>query len=186
MRAALRREADGQRALLAGDGTAAAAAFRAAATLYRASWEAAPSGSYGSLLGMLKASVLAGDAREGAGYARAALGDRGAGSPSAAYVRALIGLIAGDRDGAVAWATRMRCGSSAAFDRTAEAILALARGDAVAYGGALRAIVCDFEQRTDHLTGVAIADTAVMLQRLAGDHGVHVELSSDLLPAAAV
>jgi hypothetical protein len=183
MRDALAREADGQRALLAGDGEAARASLRAAADLYRESWEAAPSGSYGRLVGMLKASVLAGAGagREAAQYALAALGDEDGGSPTVAYVRALSGLISGDDRAAGAWAPHMRSGSPA-FDRTAEAIAALAARDQAAYVAALAEIVRDFEQRTEHLTGVAIADTALMLERLAGDRGLRAGVRSALLP----
>ena len=44
---------------MAGDQVAATARLRAAALGYRASWEAAPPRSYGRLIGMLKAAVLA-------------------------------------------------------------------------------------------------------------------------------
>ncbi len=184
MRTALAREAEGQRALLDGDGERASAALRAAAELYRQSWEAAPRGSYGRLVGMLKASVIAGGGPQAAAYARAALGDErddGADSPTAAYVRALIGLITGDDSAAASWAQRMVSGSPA-FDRTAAAITALAHRDQAAYAPALQEIVRDFEQRSEHLTGVAIADTAVMLQRLAASRGLLAPIRSDLLP----
>ncbi len=72
---AIADEAGAQRALLDGDRERASAGFRAAADAYRASWEAAPPRSYGRLVGMLKAAVLAGDAGEDATYARRALGD---------------------------------------------------------------------------------------------------------------
>ena len=75
MRAAIERDAEAQGALLAGDRDAALAAFHSAADLYRASWEASPPHSYGRLVGMLKSSILAGDATEAAAFARDALGD---------------------------------------------------------------------------------------------------------------
>ena len=59
-----------------------------------------------------------------------------------------------------------------AFARTADALGALAAGDRAAYDPALRAIVADFEARDAHLTGVAIADTAIMLDRLAEPRGL--------------
>src|SRR3954471_7835179 len=55
----------------------------------------------------------------------------------------------------------MRSGSWA-LGRTADAIAALAAGDREGYGAALAAIVHDFQQRRKHLTGVPIADTAMM------------------------
>jgi hypothetical protein len=42
------------------------------------------------------------------------------------------------------------------------------------------AIVADFEGRDEHLTGVPIADTALMLERLAG--GLASRPASPLLP----
>ncbi len=73
-------------------------------------------------------------------------------------------------------------GGSDAFDRTADAITALAERDGGAYATALDAIVADFAAREDHLTGVAIADTAAMLERLAAARGMAANASSPLLP----
>jgi hypothetical protein len=44
------------------------------------------------------------------------------------------------------------------------------------------AIVRDFEARTDHLTGVAIADTALVLERLAAPRGLAAGVESVVLP----
>jgi hypothetical protein len=44
------------------------------------------------------------------------------------------------------------------------------------------AIVADFEGRDEHLTGVPIADTALMLERLAGARGLAAHPASALLP----
>jgi len=174
-------EGDAQRALLAGDGAGARTGMRRAARLYRASWQCAPRRSYGRLIGMLKASVLAGDARRAGAYAQAQIPDD-AGSPAAHYVRAIAALIAGDDDAAAAAATGMR-GGSPAFDRAAAAVAALARADEAAYAAAIGAIVADFEQRDAHLTGVPIADTAVMFERLARRRGLACHPRSTLVPA---
>lgn len=179
---ALRLEAEGQRALLSGDADAGRAAMRAAAARYRDSWEAAPPASYGRLVGMLKAAVIAGGGPEEAAYARAALADAPAGSATAAYALAVAALIGGDDDGARRAAAGMRAGD-AAFGRAADAIDALARADPEAYGAAIRAIVADFESRPEHLTGVAIADTALMLETIAGRRGLACGAASALLPA---
>src|SRR5436309_5438503 len=98
--AALVREAEAQRALLAGDDPAAREGFAAVSELYRRSWEAAPPASYGRLIGMVKAAILAGDPDDAAAYALAALGE-GAASPAAAYARALACLVTGDDEAAV-------------------------------------------------------------------------------------
>ncbi len=182
MAAAIARDGEAQRALLRADTALARAAFAAAADSYRASWEAAPPTSYGRLIGMLKSAVLAGGGTAEAEYALAALGDDGsAASPAAAYAAALAGLIAGHDDVARAAATVMQGGSDA-FRRAGEAIAALADGDAAGFGAAVRGIVSDFEQRADHLTGVAVADTALMLAELARRRGVATAVDSPLLP----
>jgi hypothetical protein len=41
----------------------------------------------------------------------------------------------------------------------------------------------DFAGRSEHLTGVAIADTAVMLEWLAAERDMAVKPSSPLVPA---
>ncbi len=177
MREAIAIEARGQQALLAGeDGRAE---LLAAAELYRRSWEVAPPESYGRLIGMLKAAVIAGDAADAAAYARVAVPDD-AHSPPARYAVAIASLVEGDLAGAAAAAAGMRAGSEA-FVRAAAAIEAIAAHDAVAYDVAVRAIVTDFEGRDTHLTGVPIADTALMLERLAGDLASRPE--SPLMPA---
>jgi hypothetical protein len=75
-------------------------------------------------------------------------------------------------------------GGGDAFARTADAIAALARADAGAYRGAIAAILTDFESRADHLTGVPIADTAAVLERLAEVRGLAARPDSPLMPRA--
>ena len=70
-----------------------------------------------------------------------------------------------------------------AFGRAGQAIAALAARDEGAYSVALTAIVRDFEQRAEHLTGVAIADTALMLSELGARRGMAVTVDSPVLPA---
>lgn len=183
MSSAIQRDGDAQRRLLAGDQHGAATAFAEASALYRQSWEAAPPASYGRLVGMLKSAVLAGDADAAARYTREALGEEGAGSPTASYAQAIAALILGDYEVAATWAARMH-GGSEAFDRTATAIASLARGDRRGYAAAVEAIAADFAGRANHLTGVAIADTALMLERLAAARGLDAGLSDRLLSSA--
>ena len=182
MTAAVERDAEGQRALMAGDRDGARSAFAAASDLYRQSWMQAPATAYGRLVGMLKAAVLAGGGVPEARYARAELGDRDAASSTASYAQALAALILDADADAGVWAERMGAGDDA-FVRTAEAIAALAAHDADGYAAALAAIVRDFEQRTDHLTGVAIADTALVLSVLGARRGMAAAIDSPVLPA---
>lgn len=180
MLAAVAREAEGQQLLLDGHAEAGAAIMLDAARLYRESWVAAPPESFGRLIGLMKAVIIAGDAEEAAAFTRSELPDPPPSAP-AAYALALACFVSGE-DAAAAAATVTMRGSSPAFARTADAIVALARGDQDAYGQAIAAIVTDFETRTDHLTGVPIADTALMLERLAEPRGLAVHPESPLLP----
>lgn len=180
--AALAAEREAHAALVAGDAVTARDAFREASDHYRASWEAAPPTAFGRLVGMLKAAVLAGEGETAARYVHAAVGEQPA-SPTSAYAVALAALVHGDDALAVQAADVMRGGSDA-FDRTADAIAALAAQDGAAYTAALAAIVADFAARDAHLTGVAIADTAIMLERLAAFRGMRSDVRSPLLPGS--
>lgn len=183
MMAAIATEGEAHAALLVGDHDAARAAYARAVEQYRASWELAPPKSYGRLVGLLKAAVLGGCAEPAAAEVRAALdGDDAAeGSPVASYVLAVAALVRGDDAQARMRADRM-LPRGEAFERTAIALRALADRDGEAYAAALAAIEADFAARTDHLTGVPIADTAVMLELLAAERGMAVGLDSPLVP----
>jgi hypothetical protein len=179
--AAIERDGEGQQELMAGHPDRARAAFREAADLYRQSWEAAPPRSFGRLVGMLKSAVLAGGGVAEARYARRVLADADPKSPSASYAQALAALILGQDAEAQAWALAMRGGMDA-FERAGEAIAALGGYDGGLYAVALADIVHDFERRSEHLTGVAIADTAVVLDVLAARRGIAVAMESPVLP----
>ncbi len=183
MNEALSADAAGQQALLDRRAADAEVAFHAASELYRQSWEQAPPRSYGRLVGMLKSAVLGGAGADASGYVRAALAQAPLDSPTAAYALAVAALTDGDDETAGAWVERMR-GGSEPLERTADAIGALARGNAEEYERSIAAIVYDFEQRERHLTGVAIADTAVMLEELAAVRGIRTSVLSPLLPRA--
>ena len=181
---ALVAEGAGHRALLDGDNESAAARLREAADLYRQSWEAAGPRAFGRLVGMQKAAVLAGDGDGAAAYARKALGGEGD-SPASWYAIGIGAVVVGEDELAQRAADGMRDGAPP-FVRAADAIDALARADRSAYATAVRSIVDDFEGREEHLTGVPIADTALMLERIAAERGMAVSPESELLPPAAV
>ncbi|HEY2638122.1 MAG TPA: hypothetical protein VGI54_12070 [Solirubrobacteraceae bacterium] len=187
---ALRVESEAQRALMAGEESRAS--FAGAAELYRESWELAPPDAYGRLVGALKAAVLAGQGGDMAGYVRGEIVDPGE-SATAWYALALAALTVGDDAEARAAAARMEATSPGApageggggpdpFVRTARAIDALATGDAAAYAEALQAIVSDFEARAHFVANVAVADTAVVLERLAAARGLATDVRSAVLP----
>jgi hypothetical protein len=176
---AIEREGEAHRLLLAGDRDRARPALAEAATLYRRSWEDAPPRSFGRLVGMLKAAVLAGDAGDAAAYVRDAVPDPD--SPASWYAAGIAALVLDDDQLALRAGAEMRSGSDA-FVRTGNAVEALARRDAAGYARAVEEIVADFERREEHLTGIAIADTALMLERIAARRGIAAEPRSPLLP----
>jgi hypothetical protein len=185
MMVAIAAEGEAHTALLAGDHDAACAAYGRAVEQYRASWELAPPKSYGRIVGLVKAGVLGGQAAAVATEVRDALRDdeNADGSPVASYALAVAALIAGEDEDVVVRAARMEPRGEA-FERTAAALKALALRDADAYTAALAAIEADFAGRSDHLTGVAIADTAVMLELLAAQRDMAVRPPSPLVPVA--
>ncbi|MBA3862267.1 MAG: hypothetical protein H0X56_09885 [Solirubrobacterales bacterium] len=177
---AMELEADGQRRLLAGETSAGRQSMSEAADRYRASWARAPQRAYGRAVGMLKAAVIAGGGVEEAAHARRTIGE-GGDSASSWYALGIAALVDGDDDLARRATEAMRDGGEA-FTRAADAIAALADRDDDAYASALRSILDDFEQRTEHLTGVAFADTPLMLDLLAERRGMAVRPASELLP----
>ena len=182
MMAAIKAEGEAHALLLAGRTDAAAQGYGVAVERYRASWALAPPKSYGRLVGLLKAAVIGGTGAEAAVEVRAALHDDAdaAGSPVASYVLAVAALIAGD-DEAVAPLAAVMEPRGGAFERTATALRALAAGDGEAYAAAAAAIADDFAARDEHLTGVAIADTAIMLEIVARERGLAAGLQSPLV-----
>jgi hypothetical protein len=177
---ALEREAEAHRLLIERKPADAQAPLREAAERYRRSWELAPPTAYGRLVGMMKAAILGGEPSAAADYVRKELIGV-TGSPTAAYALALAALASGDDAEARRQGAAMR-GGSEAFDRAADAIAAIADRDQERHAAAIAGIVGDFESRAEHLTGVAIADTALCLELLAAERGVASGLTSPLLP----
>jgi hypothetical protein len=139
--------------------------YGAARDAYLASHAETGPRSWGRLIGALKMAVLAGDGADH--VARQALAETsGAEGPSAGYARALAAVIVGETPDTSAMEA-----AGGAFERTARALQALAAGDAKAYRRALDEIVADFAAREQHLTGVTVADTAMVLERLAAARG---------------
>lgn len=163
--AALAAERAGQQHLVDGLPDQAAPYMRAAAAAYMASYPLAQPRSWGRLIGAVKAAVLAGDGRHEAGRARSELGDV-CDTPPSCYLGALCAVILGDDQAALALAPGMRDGGPA-FARAAEGIEAIARDDSRALDQAAGAIEADFSARDAYLTGIPIADTALMLRRIA-------------------
>jgi hypothetical protein len=176
LRAAVDAEARAYQGLLAGDD--AGELLRTARDEYLSSHKLTGPASWGRLLGGLKMAILAGD---GVGEtARCAVTEtEDAGSPAAAYVRALA-LVALGR---IPDPTPL-LDAGPEFARSGRALAAIVAGDRRGYEEALREILDDFESREQHLTGVAFADTAAVLERLAEPRGIAVHPVSALLPAS--
>jgi len=155
-----------------------------AADRYRESWPNAPAGSWGRPIGAMKSRLIAGDRAGARDDARWAL-DAGATkseSPIGRYAAALAHLVLGEDEAAATRAatlTRIDGFPAAVTDTVA----ALSVGDASGYDAAIRALVGDFEGRTEFLEDIPVADTVLALQALAVQRGIAVSLRSPLLPA---
>ena len=167
LEAALAAEADAYRALLAR--TDAGPALLRARDAYLASHAETGPSSWGRLLGALKMAILAGDGAEA--IARRAQTEVGPGdTPASAYLRALAQVTLDERPD-----VEVMLAAGDAFARTGRALQALGDRDQPAYAAALGQIVADFAAREQHLSGVSIADTALVLERLAAGRGMAVE-----------
>jgi hypothetical protein len=155
-----------------------------AAGRWHESWEHATPTSWGRPIGAIKASLIAGGSAAAAGYSRWALGlgTERAESPIGRYAAALA-LLALDRwDDARAVTETLRGRDDFPSD-VADALAAIASGDAAGYAEAVDAVVRSFETREEYLEDAAVADTALALQALAAKRGIAAALPpSPVLP----
>jgi hypothetical protein len=161
--------------------------FVHAASAWRESWADATPTSWGRPIGVIKSLLLAGDdegAAEAAEWALS-LGCEGAESPVGRYAAALA-LLTLDRSGdARHAATSIRERDDFPRD-VADALALIAAHDLVGYTEAVESVLQSFETRDGYLEDVAVADTVLVLQRLAARRGIAADLpQSSLLPAAA-
>jgi hypothetical protein len=149
---------------------------------HRESYAGAPPGSWGRLIGAVKARLLAGDLDGAAEEARWALGELGEGveSPIGRYAMALA-LLTLERDAEAAPVARGLADAEFPAD-VAAALLALAERDADGYATAVRSVLASFEDRDEYLEGIPAADTVLVLQALARPRGLAAPLASPLLP----
>ncbi len=163
----------------------AAGWFARSAERFRESYADAPPGSWGRLIGAVKARLLAGD-REGAEADAAWALDQGPAdgeSPIGRYAAALALLVLGRNEEAAATAAPLVDAADDAFPRpVAESLAALAAGDGAAYQEAVARVLASFESRDEYLEGIPVADTVIVLQALAEQRGIAAELLSPLLP----
>jgi hypothetical protein len=170
--------------LMAGD-PAAPEWFRRAAERWRASWDAgAPRDAWGRPIGALKATLLAGDDAAAEELARwtLELGAATASSPIGRYAGALALLVLERWPEARHVAESLRERDDFPHD-VADALAFVAAHDPVAYAEALDSVVGSFETRDDYLEDMPVADTALVLDRLAARRAIAHELpASRVLP----
>ena len=97
--------------------------------------------------------------------------------PTAAYARALAQAVLGRPVD-----VQPLRSAGDAFARTGNALAAISDGDRTAYEAALTDILDDYAAREQHLSGIPIADTALVLERLADRRGLAVRKKHALLP----
>jgi hypothetical protein len=176
--------AAGLASLMLGRGDDARDRLLRGADEYETSWRAAPPGSWGRPIAMIRCRLMADD-RDGAradASAAVADGTLDAAGPIGGYCAALALLVLGrDEDAEVVAARIADEGLEPAA--VAEALGALARGDAAGYAAARLAVLRSFEEREAFLEEVPVADTVLVLDALAVERGLDLPpLSSPLLP----
>jgi hypothetical protein len=157
-----------------------------AADRWRVSWDAGDSvDSWGRPVGAIKASLLAGDDAAAEGFAEwtLELGAATAASPIGRYAAALALLVLERWADARHVAESLRSRDDFPAD-VADALAFISAPDPVAYAEAVDAVVESFETRSDYLEDVPVADTALVLDRLAARRGiVHSLPASPTLPS---
>jgi hypothetical protein len=170
--------------LMAGRNVEAGEWLDRAATHWRESWADATPTSWGRPIGVMKALLLAGDddgAAEAAEWTLT-LGCEDAESPIGRYAATLALLILGRDVEARHQADSIRERDDFPI-AVADALAFVAAPDPVAYTEAIEAVLESFEARDAYLEDVAVADTVMVLQRLATRRGILVELDpSPVLP----
>lgn len=176
--------AAGLSAMMLGERAEAKELLGRAADEYGTSWQAAPPGSWGRPIAMLRCRLMAGDDEGARRDAEAVLakGVEEASGPIGGYCAALALLVTG-RDveaGAVAGRIAEEGLEPAAV---AHALAALASRDEPAFETARRAVLRSFEDRDAFLEDIPVADTLLVLDALARARGIDVaSIPSPLLP----
>ena len=171
--------------LMAGDTDRAREWFDRAVAAYHDSFADAPPDSWGRPIATMKARLLAGESAEDEARWALELGAAGASTPIGRYAAALALLILGEDDQARVHADAIRTRDdfpSAVGDTLA---MIAAGTDAIGYVEAIEDVLQSFESRNEYLEDVAVADTVLVLARLAEQRGLRADLESPLLPKRA-
>lgn len=169
--------------LMAGDHDRATEWFGQAAERWRESYADAPPGSWGRLIGSMKARILAGDWDGAERDAQWALdeGSKEAESSIGRYAACLALLVLGRWHEARVLADDLRTHEGFPTD-VADAMAFVAAEDVAGYTVAVESVLESFETRTEYLEDVPVADTVLVLQALAQRRDIEVKLVSPLLP----
>jgi hypothetical protein len=157
-----------------------------AAARWRESWDHATPTSWGRPIGTIKAALIAGhdDAADAYAAWTLGLGPEEAGSPIGRYAAGLALLVVGRWPAAASVAASLQ-GRDDFPPAVADALAAIAGGDATSLARAVEAVLSSFEEREHYLEDVAVADTVLALERLAARRGLAARTrSSPLLPPA--
>jgi hypothetical protein len=168
--------AAGLNLLMAGRAADAADWLRRAAERYRESWDAgAPRDSWGRPIAAMKALLLAGDDAAGAAHWALDAGAAEAESPIGRYAGALALLVLRQDVEARALGSTLRERDD--FPQAvADAVVTIAAADRAGYLLAIEDILESFDERTEFLEDVPVADTVLVLQRLAAERDADVDL----------
>ena len=176
--------AAGLAALMLGRDDEARVRLLRAAGEYETSWRAAPAGSWGRPIAMIRCRLMAGD-HEGAradASAAVAAGVLDAPGPIGGYCAALALLALGRDEDAGNVAGRV-ADEGLQPASVADALGTIARADGAAYVAARLAVLRSFEERDAFLEDVRVADTVLVLDALALERGLELPpLPSPLLP----
>lgn len=176
--------AEGLACLMLGDGEAAVGALRRAADEYAASWLAAPPGSWGRPIAMIRCRLIVGDG-EGAridAEAAIAAGALDATGPIGGYCAALA-LLTLDRDTEAAGVAERIAVEGLEPIAVAHALHALVQHDESAFAEARLRVLRSFEERDAFLEDVPVADTVLVLDALARERRLATPaFASPLLP----
>jgi tetratricopeptide (TPR) repeat protein len=167
--------------LMRGDAQAALRWFRRAIEAYRESWADAPPDSWGRPIAGMKSRLLAGESAVAEAEWAIGVGAGDADSPIGRYAAALAHLVRGEDAEARVHADEIRTRDDFPRD-VGDALAALAAADRVGYVEAVESVLASFEQRSDYLEDVAVADTVLVLQALAEPRGLRADLDSHVLP----
>jgi hypothetical protein len=153
---------------------------------YRESYEDAPAGSWGRLIGAIKSRVLAGDWEGAQEDARWALeqSPEESGSPIGVYAAALASLTLGEDREAARLAALLQDVEEGDFPRpVADGLSALAAHERDSYADAVSRVLESFETREAYLEDIPVADTVLVLDAFAARRGIAARPSSILLPS---